>query len=232
MSSIAAFSSSEYDSADWEPVFFDRIRLHIVDADSLGNINLPRPANAGTATKQQYLQSILTGNEALLESMHDFASASVLYRINTRRAIRLLHSLRSMFLNPAGIDTEDSMPGPKRIRLGGLAWHVISGEGVNKQVGAIVSAVKKASLRQLKEVLVEIQASDWSREDAKFQQKVASFEKEVQIEVEKETQEEPDLEEDLNERQRMEMVQRRLLREESSDVVKRSVADWIRAVVE
>lgn len=231
MTSIAALiSSSDYDVADWKPVFFDRLRVHILDMDSQGQINLPRPAD-GTLSKQKYLQNILTDNDALLQSMQDFASASVLYRTKIRRAIRLLHALRSRFLSSESAEGEESMLGPRRTRIGGLAWHVLSGEDVNKQISAVVGAIKKASVRKLKEALAE-QSSEWEREDAAFQQKLDALKKDIQLEMEKESEEEPEMEPDLSEEQRMEKVAKRLLREETSSAVKRSVADWVRAVIE
>jgi hypothetical protein len=234
LSAVTALTSTAYDSSDWNTVFFDRLRLHIVEADSHDLIHLPRPADEKIINKQEYLRRLFTDDHSLLSSMSDFALASSQYRTNTQRAINLLHSLRSQLLNQASTDDVDEpLLEPRRASLGGLAWHILSGQGANKLISSVVGALKKATVRQLKEAIEEVLSHYWSLEDESFQHDMTSFMSEIEIEVEKETQEEANMEVDHDsERQRLETVQKRLLREETSDALKRKVADGIRVYLD
>lgn len=188
-------------------------------------VSLPRPLNDSGISKQDYLHQLLTDNDALLRSMADFARAIRDHRSKTRRAVHLLHVLRSHFLNQAGDDNDEAIAGPRRTSLGGLALHVLSDKGARAFVNGINAAVRRATMGEIEAMLEDIRSSHWASE-ATFQASIDSYLVRIRSELEEERLEDLLDIDSLRGLQRVEMVQKKLLREESSDAVKRSLIEW------
>lgn len=207
------------------------MRLQIIEADKSGSIHLPRPIQGKERSKKEYLQDLLTDDSAVLLSIADYSSASIQYRICIRRVIHLLHTLRSQFHVQANGDVEESLQNPKRTSLGGLAWYILSNREVNKVILSIAATIRKAPVRELLQALKQVQGSPWAS-DKTFQDSLALYLDEIQREAQKEQAEEPDGDAIMTEKDKFEVVQRRISREEHCDAVKRNVADWLRAELE
>lgn len=165
--------------------------------------------------------------------MTDYSSASIQYRSCIRRAIHLLHTLRSPLLNQAGGgEVEESSQGPRRTRIGGLAWYIFSDQGVNRLISSVAGVVRKAPMKELLQVLEEIQSSTWAS-DKTFQDSLTLNLSRVQSEVQEEQEDEPNGGDVImTEEESFEVKQRRISREEHCHTVRRNVADWLRGVLE
>jgi hypothetical protein len=229
--SSVSMLSTDPDFTSWKPIFYDRLRLHVLEADAEDNVSLPRPLRAEEGTsKQDYLRSLLTKEGFLLKSMADFASANRHHRSKTRRAIHFLHSLRFHFLNQADDNQEEALMGPRRTSLGGLTFHFLSDKSTRSFLAGVNSAFKRASMVEIDAFLSEIQSSPWAAEET-FQRELKEHHVHVQRESGKEVQDSLLASDSLSGPERMTMVQRKLLREESSDAVKRSLLEWFSAVI-
>lgn len=205
-----------------------------MEGDGEDLIVLPRPqSKLAPPTKQTHLLHLLTDDDALLATMADFASVARQRRTCLRRAIQFLHKLRVRFLNQANEDDDDddALHGPRRTSLGGLALYVLSGKSIRGVITGVTTALKRASLDEVEAVLEESKSCDWAEETI-FQLELASHLHNVREEAEKEREEMRTGEAGLSGPDRIESVRKRLLREQSSDTVKRGVAEWCSSVIQ
>jgi hypothetical protein len=230
LSSLVALTA-EVVCADWESVFFDRLRLEIVEADADDKINIPRPSSGAAKSKKEFLQDILTNDEALLASINDFSAAVKQHRNDQRDAIRLLHILRSHLLNQASDDAEEAPLEPRRTSLGGLAFYVVSGKSTRSLVSGVTVAMKKATLDGIKLALEEIKSRQWTARDT-FQAHLDAYLSKIAAEIPEDGEENTHISAEVRENERIEVIRKRLLREDSEAELIRSIAEWCGTMIQ
>ncbi|UZJ56696.1 hypothetical protein CBS101457_006016 [Exobasidium rhododendri] len=199
--------------------------IEILESDAEDNVSLPRPSSAaGPSSKREYLLKLLTDEDALLTGMADFARAIKHRRSDIRRATHLLHSLRSTFLIQSNNDEDEAITGPKRTSLGGLAFYILSEKSIRPLIAGVNTALRRASIAQVDAFLSEIKDCQWAAEGT-FQADLTSYQDRLHVEIQKEREEATCDIDALSRSERVEMVQRKLLREESSDAIKRSLIE-------